>query len=672
MNEIDVLWLVLVVVISAGLSWWQYQTQFSKRSKQAFYFAIPRFLAYVCIGLLLINPKIKQTSYVIESPNLIIGVDNSMSVGQITDTTVFNPQLQSFIENEEIKTIFDVQAYSFGEDYQELDKISFDKPQTNISHFLKEMATIYSTSKSYILIFTDGQATLGQDYIYTSKTIKNQIISVAVGDTTNYIDTKIDRINTNSYAFLNNRFPVEVFLSYNGEKPLDTDFVLKRNGKILSRTNIVFNENETTKSFKVFLKADLIGVNTIEAELESKNEKNSQNNTQEFAVEVIDERTKILLLYDKLHPDIGMLKKSIESNPQRQLKITSVEDNNDDLATYNLVLFYQPDDSFQSSLNFVKEQNINHIIVTGTLTDHRFLNSVQKHFKKTVSSATEDYYAEVNPTFSSYQIKDIGFGSFPPLKEKFGDIDVTSNADILLYQTINGFSTEQPLVMTVAEKNNKAAYIFGENMWRWRMKSFVDNDDFKDFDSFLDQLIQFTSSTETKKRLVTDIKSFYNKGNNNIINVQYFDKNYNFDPNQKITLNVKNKDNNKNYSYNLILRDGRYSTKINDLPDGDYAYTLNVENQNLSDNGQFKILDFLLEKSFYRADAEKLQQASDTVFYADQLEGLKNYLTTQQMFKPIQKSITKKESLINWWVLLILIIVFLSLEWFSRKYHGLI
>jgi len=672
MNEIDVLWIVLVVIFSAGLSWWQYQTQFKKRSKQAYYFAIPRFLAYVCIGLLLINPKIKKTSYSIENPYLIIGVDNSMSVGQITDNKTYKSQLNSFIDDDELNKMFNIQTYGFGEDYQELDSLNFNEPQTNISRFLKEMSTVYSTSKSHILLFTDGQATLGQDYIYTSKSIDNQIISVAVGDTTSYIDTKIDRINSNSYAFLNNRFPVEVFLSYNGETPINTDFILKRNGKILSRNNLTFSENETTKSLKLFLKADQIGVNTIEAVLESENEKNTQNNTQEFAVEVIDERTKILLLYNKLHPDIGMFKKSIESNPQRQLKISTIEENTEDLATYNLILFYQPDISFQKDIEFTKTQNINHLVVTGSLTDYSFLNRIQSHFNKTLSSATEDYYANLNPTFSSYQIENIGFENFPPLKNSFGDIEVTSEADIMLYQSINGFSTEDPLIMTVVENNNKTAYIFGENMWRWRMKSYVDNDNFKVFDRFLDQLIQFTSSTETKKRLVTDIKSFYNRGNSNVINVQYFDKNYNFDPGQKISLSLEDKNSSQKYSYNLVLKNGRYSTKINDLPDGEYNYKVSVENQNLSDSGQFKILDFLLEKSFYRADAEKLKQASDTIFYDNQFAELKNYLTTQQEFKPIQKSIIKKESLINWWVLLILIIVFLSIEWFSRKYHGLI
>ena len=672
MSGMQVLWVVLIILISAGLSWWQYQKQFKRQFKRAFLFAIPRFLAYICIGLLLLNPKIQQTSYYTENPNLIIGVDNSMSIAQLTDTTTFKSNIQKFIQDEDLNDAFDIQAYSFGENYKSLDTLNFEDTQTNISAFLQEMSKIYSSEESHIILFTDGQQTLGRDYVYSARASQKNTIPVVVGDTANYVDTKINRINANRYAFLNNRFPVEVFLSYNGKKNIDTEFLLKREGKILERKKLSFSKDKTTENFKIFLKAENIGVNTIKAELKPVDEKNTQNNTQEFAVEVIDERTKILLLYNKLHPDIGMLKKSITSNPQRQLELQKINNNTGDLATYNLIILYQPDASFNLALEFLDNQNLNYMVIGGTQTDYNFLNTKQNHFTKTLSNAEEDYYAEYNPGYSSYQFKDIDFENFPPLKNKFGDVNNLAEVDILLYQNIDGFATRQPLMMTVSDDNQKSAYVFGENMWRWRMRSHVESGDFKTFDRFLDQLVQFVSSNETKKRLVTDVKSFYNRGNKSIINVQYFDRNYNFDPNQKVTLEATNKETSKRYLYNLVLKNQNYTTKINDLPGGNYDYQISVKNQNLTDSGQFKIIDFVLEKSFYRADVEKLSQISDTFFYANQMQVLKNYLTTQQEFKPLQKSVDKKQSLVNWWVLLVLIIVFLSFEWFSRKYHGLI
>ncbi|RRO12300.1 vWA domain-containing protein [Flavobacteriaceae bacterium 14752] len=672
MNEFDVLWVFLIVVLSLGLTWFQYQKQFKKQSKRAFLFATPRFLAYLCLGFLLLNPQIKQTTYFTEKPNLVIGIDNSMSIAELTDTAVYKSNLLKWINDEGLADAFNLQRYQFGENYSTLDSLNFTDTQTYISNFINEMSNIYRSTSSHVLVFTDGQQTLGQDYVYASKSLSQNLIPVVVGDTTNNKDLKIDRINANRYAFLNNQFPVEVFLSSNTEKEFKTEFVLKRQNKVIARKSISFNKDNKVQNFEIYLKANQFGVNTITAELKPVNEKNTQNNTQQFAVEVIDERTKILILYNTLHPDLGLLKKSIESNQQRQIKLHNIRDFNEDLATYNLIMLYQPEANFQEVFKTVQSQNLNYIVIGGIQTDYNVLNRNQTYFNKTLSRATEDYYPELNESFSSYQVEDIGFANFPPLKNTFGDIEMTSESDILLFQNIDGISTQQPLLMTISENNQKAAYLFGENLWRWRMRSYVDQGDFKTFDRFMDQLIQFVSSTTTKKRLVTDVKSFYNKGENNRISLQYFDKNYNFDPNQKINLKVTEETTDKNFSYTFVLKDRNYSTKINDLPAGDYTYKILVEDENVSESGQFTLIDFVLEKQFYRANVEKLQQISDTLFYADQLENLKTYLTTQQKFKPLQKSIEKKESLIQWWMLFILIIVFLGIEWLSRKYHGLI
>ena len=55
-------------------------------------------------------------------------------------------------------------------------------------------------------------------------------------------------------------------------------------------------------------------------------EKNLVNNSREFAVEVIDERTKVLIAYSFLHPDLGALKKAIESNQQREVELMPVSE----------------------------------------------------------------------------------------------------------------------------------------------------------------------------------------------------------------------------------------------------------------------------------------------------------------------------------------------------------
>ena len=45
-----------------------------------------------------------------------------------------------------------------------------------------------------------------------------------------------------------------------------------------------------------------------------------------FSVEVIDEQIKVLILTSILHPDLGVLKKAIESNKQRSATISLIND----------------------------------------------------------------------------------------------------------------------------------------------------------------------------------------------------------------------------------------------------------------------------------------------------------------------------------------------------------
>jgi len=672
MKEIDVLWIILIILGSVGLTWFQYAKQLKTHSKRALLFAVPRCLAYICLGLLFLDLEINQNEVVTEKPDLIIGIDNSMSVAQLSDTTKLKEKVSAFINDDNLNDAFNINSFSFSEDYRQLDSLNFNGRQTNISRFLTDVTKIYRKDTSPILLFTDGQQTQGQDYKYNVVPESRTLIPVIVGDTTNYTDLKIDRLNANSYAFLNNQFPVEVFVSSNSDSDIKTEFLLKSNGKILAKKAVEFSENQKSQNFKLYTKAVQLGVTTYTAELAPVSEKNVQNNTRKFAVEVIDERTKILMVYDKLHPDIGMFKKSIANNAQKEFELRTIDEDLTDIGSFNLVILYQPNSSFNQLYSLINNQGINHIVVGGTHTDYRFLNRMQAHFTKNTTNATEEYYPMNNKSFGNYQQEELDVNSFPPLENEFGDITLKTEADILQYQRIDGFTTEQPLIMTVSERQRKVAYIFGENMWRWRMKSFLNQGDFKAFDRFLDQLIQFTSSNETKKRLVSNTKSFYNQGDVNTISVQYFDRNYVFDPNKKITLSLTNKENGQKYSYAFLMKDNKYAVKINDLKGGDYRYTINVEDENASESGEFKVIDFMIERTFYRANKEKLEVLSDTFFYEDQLQNLKEYLTSSQEFKPIQKNIAKKESLINWKILLVFIVVFLGIEWFSRKYYGLI
>ena len=87
------------------------------------------------------------------------------------------------------------------------------------------------------------------------------------------------------------------------------------------------------------------------------NERNIQNNRKEFAIEVIDESTDIFLVSDIKHPDMGALKKSIETNEQRIVTVYKPKEALRNIEEAQLIILFQPNSSFSELLHVIIRKN---------------------------------------------------------------------------------------------------------------------------------------------------------------------------------------------------------------------------------------------------------------------------------------------------------------------------
>ena len=88
------------------------------------------------------------------------------------------------------------------------------------------------------------------------------------------------------------------------------------------------------------------------------------------------------------------------------------------------------------------------------------------------------------PILDFYQ-EDLGFSDFPPLKDKFGKINFSKNYQSFLFQNVQGIQTNQPLLATINYNSSKQLILFGEGFWKWRVQSYLKNNSFNSFDSFV-------------------------------------------------------------------------------------------------------------------------------------------------------------------------------------------
>ncbi len=675
MTTSTVLLLILAALVAFGLSFYQYLFKANKRSRLFLSLAFLRFVTFFAIFVLLINPIITRRTFETSKTPLPVLVDNSSSIAVLGQDSLAKLLTAKLAENSALKNKYVVQLYVFDEGFESGKQPDFKGRQTHIDNAVQNLKQLYRNTNYPVVLMTDGNQTMGNDYVYSFRE-NTQVYPLVLGDTTTFLDLKVDQLNVNKYAFLKNKFPVEVFLQYNGAKSLNASFSIMQGNSVLHKQAVAFSPSKKAQSVSVLLNADKVGVQTFRAVISSTEaEKNKYNNVKNFAVEVIDQRSEVALVSSISHPDLGALKRSIESNQQRKVTILKPGEVKS-LQDYNVLILYQPDASFRPLLEQNKNAGLNTFIITGVSTDFNLLNQYQSQLTFRMSSQREEYSADYLSQFNVFSVDNIGFEGFPPLLHPFGTITAKPGANVLLEARIRNVKVDNPLMVFSESGTSRNAFLLGENIWKWRMESHLNNKSFEQFDVFVDKTIQFLASNSKKKSLVVNHESFYNSGEVIGISAQYFNKNYEFDENARLTIQVKNKKNNAAKTYDFLKGSNEYKVNLDGLGAGQYSFTVKENTSKATYSGSFEVLDFEIEKQFVNPDLTRLKQTAENtkgkVFYPAQIDKLVDTLVKNDNYKELQKEITRRSPLVDWIWLLVILAITLAAEWFVRKYNGLL
>lgn len=678
MTTQTLLLIILAGIVALAVSVFQYFYKGTSYKKRNMLFSLLRFFSIFSLLLLIIDPQFERTAYETVKPVLAVGVDNSASINYLDQDSLVREIVEELRTDDALTERFDLDFYQFGSAVSPLDELSFSEGQSNIAKPLQSFSSVYKSQ--YIpLLVTDGNATLGPDYEYTTSTSSPSFFLVA-GDTTTYEDVKIDRINVNRYAYLNNEFPVELLASYDGASSRSSQLQVFRGEQKLFTKELQFTEDAGGQVVNFYLPADQVGIRQYSAQLTAlEGEKNTINNTKKFAVEVIDQKADVAIVYSYLHPDIGAFKKAIEGNELREVELFNITDFSKDpqaIAAYDLIIIYEPTAAFSSLYQVLEDENKNRFTVAATETDFSFLSSSQQFISRNNTLQEDEVQARLNSNFSAFLVEDLDFNDFPPLEAPFGATVLNGNVDVLLYKKIGLVETEEPLLAVSELEGRREVVLLGTAIWQWRAQSYRNNQSFESFDNFIDKLVQYVVSTDRKQRLQLDYKSFYYGSEDLKIRAQYVDDNYNFDSRAALSIRITNSAGKRIAEAPMVLRSNYYEASFNNLEPDEYNFEVAVTNNNLAESGKFTIIAYDIERQAQNANWSKLertaQKSAGLSVTLNNRQVMIDSLLSDKRFTPVQKSVTDTVSLIDFKVLLFILVSFLAIEWFVRKYNGLI
>mgnify|MGYP001174175521 FL=1 len=674
--SVNTIFLIIIsILFSVIITYYQYYYRNNSNDKIIKLLAILRFFSWLTVFLLLINPVLSKKNYETQKIPLPVVLDNSSSIKELKANEISTKIYEEIGNNNSLKDKYNLQFYTIDEELKPLKKLDFTGKSSLLYKAGKNFKNYYRNTAHPVIFITDGNQTSGNDFVYSFNE-NTTVYPVIAGDTTKVFDIKINQINVNKYAFLKNKFPVEIFLQYNGNKPLSAQLNIANGANTVFKQNINFSKQNSAQVIQVLLNAAQVGVQNYKVEISSlQKEINSKNNTKHFAVEVIDQRTEISLITAIQHPDIGTIKRSIEANAQRKVNVFNINEIKS-LEKFSVVVFYQPNATFKNIISQAKNANLNCFYITGKHTDFNFLKNVITDFTFNTNSQNEFYSANYVTDFNLFAQQNISFEQFAPLENKFGNIVANASVNTLLHSQIKNIKTDNPLLCFTENVGNRNAFLFGEGIWKWRMQTFENNNSFTDFDLFLDKIIQYLATKSGKKRLMVSAEKSYNSGEEILINAQYFNKNYELDTNAQLSLQVTNMQEKTIKNFAFIKSSNDFSASFALDKPGKYNYRVLENISSISENGSFEIISFDAENQFVNPDIKRLEQLANKtngkVFYNNNISNLISLLLNKDIYKPIEKSIYKKTPLIEWKSLLLLLVLLLSAEWLIRKYNGLL
>ncbi|MET2984969.1 VWA domain-containing protein [Aureibaculum conchae] len=668
-----ILLIILAAIIALMMAFFQYYYKNKSRTKVNILLTFLRFFSIFSLLVLLINPKIKSTITEDVKPQLNVLVDNSTSVAYAKADDKVNAYVNQIKTNTALNDKFDVNSYAFADNLYTQDTFAYNISETNITNPLQKLNLMHKDNIAPTILITDGNQTKGANYAYYKA--KNPIYAVVLGDTLQYDDLRINQINVNSYANLNNNFPVEVFVQFKGTQNVSNTFTIKQNGNIIFKKLLTFSNVQASQKVQFNLKAKAVGVQNFTCTIAPlSNEKNTINNQKNFSIEVIDEQAKILVLSEVNHPDIGMVRRSIATNKQHEVIIENNLNKKYQYKDYQLVMLYQPNNKFNNIVEDIEIAKANVFFITGSDTDWNFLNKAQPFFTKNSLSKIENYVPIFNSDYNEFITEDINFSDFTPLEVYFGELKFKVPHQTILYQSVLNFKTENPLLATFSLNDRRGAILLGSNSWKWRMQNYVSQNSFEQFDNFFNKLIQYLSSNKKYNRLEVDYQPFTYANQNVLIKAQFFDATYVFDNSASLVLSLTNKDTKENLKIPFTLNNNHYEVILNNLKSGDYNFSVQTEDKSNSKYGSFSVLSYDIEQQLSTAntkDLKLLAESSNGLFtHIDRIDTLIDSLLEDERYKIVQKSEEHTQSLIDWKWLLALTLLFLTLEWFIRKYYG--
>ena len=644
-----------------------------------------RFFSVSVISFLLLSPLVRQTEKQLEKPTVILGIDNSKSLGLNSDSEYYRHTFPNRINLlvASLQKKCDVRIYSFDDKLTRGFTAGFTGARTNISLFFNEVNTRFTNrNAAAVILATDGIYNEGTDPYYAAQKIPFPVYTIALGDTILKKDIFIRKILVNKTAYRGDKFPVEVMVEMDKCNGLKSRLSISRGDHIIETKEIKANSDRSLQKTTFFLDASETGMIRYSLHLDDlQGEAGKQNNHAEFMVEVLEARQKIAMITGSPHPDVTAIEKALEGSSHFEIELLSADALPATYDKYDLVILNQmPSIVNIADFSSLLKSKVSLLFIIGPQTD---INSFNKLKSGLIINSEKNAFTEsqpsVNADFSLFTFgstEQAVFREFPPLQSPFGSYQVSPMAEVLFYQKIGNVSTRIPLILFTRAVDRKIGVITGENIWRWRIADFLQHANHEIFDQWVDKIAQYLSVKEDKSFFRVRYKNKIYENDPLEMEAELFNASYELINQPDVNITITD---GENKSYPLIFSRTQKAYYLNAglFPVGEYSYVAQAKEgvNQYRRSGKFFIEKVNLENMNLMADHHLLSRIAAShdgeLIFPENMDKIADKILARQDIRSVTTYQKRMSDLVgNPW-LFTLIILLVAAEWVIRKREGL-
>lgn len=651
--------------------------------------AITRTVSVTLILWLLFSPLVKQLSYSLEKPVVIMAQDNSQSAGTLLPPGFDSRQYQAdLVElSKALAEKYEVRSYNFGDAVSQGLDFGYTGKFTNASVFANQLNDEFlNRNIGAVILSTDGIFNRGGNPSPAFEMLKTPVYPIALGDTIPKTDVLITQVRTNDLVFLDNDFKIDIQVEAYQCDGQQTRLTVLEDGKKVHEGFIQLKGNQVSKNIAVVLKAAKLGHHQYTISLSGlKNEISLKNNRWQTAIEVIDDRLKVLIAAASPHPDIAAIKQAVASNKRYELSVCSPKElSSVEPGKYGLIILYQlPAVQFDDKefLRKVVETKIPLWYIIGAQSDFSKLNRAQGQLNYTLRDASLQYiYSEPNAGFSAFDLDSSAkktISSFDPLQAPSGILNLLGQHQVIFNQRIGKAKTTQPQLFFMEDNGRKTGFLIGEGIWKWRLAEHAEKGASPVFDDLVAKIFQYLSIKDDKRKFrVFPTKNAFDENEPILLNAILYNDSYQPVNSPDVSIVIKDSKG-KTYNFSFSKAESSYHLEVGILPYGSYTYEAKtmMGNQKYTASGTFIVNEQLTEFQQTIANHQLLFQLAERtngkMYAPDKISELKKELLKEGKMKTLSYEDRKYEELINLKWLFAVILLLLSTEWFFRKINSL-